>query len=296
MRDCFSAYHPAINFIFFLGAMICGMILLHPGYLACSVFLSFTYYLTLQKEKGLRFIFGMVSLFCLLSLINPVFNTYGETVLFVWPGGRPYTREALYYGMALAAMMISVLAWFASWQIVMTSDKFLYLFGHLAPAATLTLTMIFRLIPSYRKKEEQIGNARKCIGMDADTGNTAAKAAHGMVIVSALMSWALEGGIVTADSMRSRGYGCGKRTHFSRYRFAGRDKALLGFMVFLLAAVILCGMGGGAAVVFTPRFEMAGRSSPWFSAGIFAYFLFLFIPSAINILEEIRWHSLRSEI
>ena len=35
-----------------------------------------------------------------------------------------------------------------------------------------------------------------------------------MSILGALTSWALEGSVVTADSMRSRGYGTSKRTSF----------------------------------------------------------------------------------
>ena len=120
----------------------------------------------------------------------------------------------------------------------MTSDKFLYLFGKAAPSVSLVLTMILRLLPNYEKKIAQIGNARKSIGMSADNGNAKDKAEHGLTIVSAMTSWALEGGIIMADSMRSRGFGTGKRTTFSLYRFEKRDKILLAIMAGFLAIVI----------------------------------------------------------
>ena len=297
VKDRFATYHPVINFTFFLGALICGMILIHPGFLICSVLLSMVYYLTVRGRKGMGFLTGMMGMFLILSVINPLFGTYGDHVLFTYFGGRPYTLEALYYGMALAAMMVSILSWFASYNAVMTSDKFLYLFGRMAPSVTLVLTTVLRLIPSYQKKVAQMNGARKCIGKAMDIGSNLEKAEHGMVLISALTSWALEGGVITADSMRSRGYGCEKkRTTFSLYRFECRDKAMLAVMAILLTVVVLCIVKDGAQAAYIPSVEIAGFENPATILGIMAYFLFLSIPSAVNIWEDIRWHSLKSKI
>ena len=296
MKDKFASYHPAINFTFFLGAFIFGMILLHPAFLACSVLLSALYYLTVQGKKGTGRIFSLLLLFVVLSAINPLFNTYGEKVMFTYLKGRPYTLEALYYGMALAAMLVSILCWFASYNAVMTSDKFMYLFGRLAPSVTLILIMVLRLIPSFQAKTEQMNGARKCIGKGTDTGTKKEHMEHGMTILSSLTSWALEGGVITADSMRSRGYGCGKRTSFSIYRFEGRDKGLLAYMAVLLGILIFCCLHGAAAASYTPDFHISGVGDSYTYAGMTAYFLFLFIPSGVNIWEEMRWLSLKSKI
>lgn len=296
MKDKFASYHPAVNFMFFIGAVVFGMLLMHPAFLVCSLLLSMLYYLTVRGREGLPFAAGMLSLFIVLSALNPLFNAYGETVLFSYFGGRPYTLEALLYGIALAAMMVSVLTWFASYNAVMTSDKFLYLFGGLAPSVTLVLTMVLRLVPSYKKKVAQMNSARCCIGKGMDTGSRKERAVHGMVLLSALTSWALEGGVITADSMRSRGYGCGKRTTFSLYRFEGRDRLLMAVMAASLAALALACVSGGAAASYTPRLHIAGRDNFWTVSGVTAYFVFLAVPSVVNIWEEIRWHSLKSKI
>ena len=123
-KDIFSTYNPIINFLFFMGAVILGMFFVHPALLACSVLLSFAYYITIRKSRSLKFLAGMIPLFVVLSAINPLFNTNGETVLFTYFGGRPYTLEALFYGIAIAAMFVSILTWFACYNAVMTSDKF----------------------------------------------------------------------------------------------------------------------------------------------------------------------------
>lgn len=295
-EERFSQYHPVINFVFFLGAMVFGMFLLHPVFLTCSVFLSAVYYLTVRGSAGWRTLRRFGVLFLLLPAVNPLLNAYGETVLFFCPWGRPYTLEALYYGMALAAMMVSVLLWFSSYNEVMTSDKFLYLFGRLIPSASLILTMVLRLVPDYQRKTEQVRGARKGIGLAGEGGSVKQRIRQGMDILSSMMSWALEGGIVMADSMKSRGYGCGKRTRFSIYRFGKRDRYLLIFMICLMAGVVFCAFQGGTAAAYTPELSIAGPDNRYMTAGAFFYFLFLAVPTAIHLTEEITWRILRSKI
>lgn len=54
-KDIFSTYNPIINFLFFMGAVILGMFFVHPALLACSVLLSFAYYITIRKAGALSF-------------------------------------------------------------------------------------------------------------------------------------------------------------------------------------------------------------------------------------------------
>ena len=293
-RDTFSTFHPVINFIFYVGAFILGMMLIHPVFLLISAVAAMAYYITVKGRKAAGFISGMIPLFLMLSFVNPLFNTYGDRVLFTWWNGRHYTLEALCYGTALAAMVVTILLWFASYSFVMTSDKFLYLFGRAVPSVSLVLTMILRLLPNYEKKIAQISGARKSIGMSAENGTSREKMEHGLTIVSAMTSWALEGGIIMADSMRSRGFGAGKRTTFSLYRFEKRDKCLLVIMAGLFAIVIFCCVMGGSSAEYTPDLSVA--MSPYTAVGAVAYGIFLAIPTAVNITEEIIWHILRSKI
>lgn len=293
-RDTFSSYHPIVNFIFFVGAFLFGMIIMHPAYLACSLLLSIAYYLTIKGRAGLKYILGMLPMFILLSVLNPFFNSGGETVLFTYLSGRPFTLEALLYGIVLAALFISVINWFASYNAVMTSDKFLYLFGKWIPSLSLVLTMVLRFVPTYQKHISQISSARKCIGKSAGDGTNREKAENGLTIVSALTSWALEGGIITADSMRSRGYGCGKRTSFSLYRWERRDWILLILMLICLSAVLICTICGGTQAEFLPAIsiEMNGYTI----TGMIFYIIFLAMPTVMNIWEGILWRILRSKI
>lgn len=294
IEDTFSTYHPIINFIFFIGAFLFGMLLMHPMYLACSLILSMLYYITIKGSAGVKYTLGMLPFFLLLSVMNPLFNTKGETILFTYFGGRPFTLEAFLYGAVLAALFISVMNWFACYNAVMTSDKFLYLFGKWVPSLAFVLTMVLRLVPSYQKQIAKISGARKCVGKSMDHGTKREKAEHGLTIVSALTSWALEGGIITADGMRSRGYGCGKRTSFSLYRWEKRDQILLIFMMLCMGVLLVCTICGGTNAEFLPTISI--EKNGYTIIGMIFYIIFLAIPTVINIWEDIVWNILRSKI
>ena len=174
--DAFSKCHPAVNFAFFLGAICAAVIIQHPAYLAVGIISGICYYLLLHRRKGLRNILSMLPLFLVLTLINPLFNRYGERVLF-WYFGRPYTWEALLYGMAISGIFLEMLLWFGCYNAVLTSDKFTSLFGNVIPALSLLLVMVLRLIPNFMRKATQIAGARKSIGKGAASRDSASRKA-----------------------------------------------------------------------------------------------------------------------
>ena len=290
--DAFSKRHPAVNFAFFLGAICAAVIIQHPAYLAVGIVSGSCYYLLLHRRKGLRNILSMLPLFLVLTLINPLFNRYGERVLF-WYFGRPYTWEALLYGMAISGIFLEMLLWFGCYNAVLTSDKFTALFGNVIPALSLLLVMVLRLIPNFMRKATQIAGARKSIGKGAAEGDTnKEKLEDGMSILGALTSWALEGSVVTADSMRSRGYGTGKRSSFMIYTMTSLDWGLLAAFSVLLGLVVFV---GDKTATFTPELSIA-RIEGWNSLGLAAYGVFLLLPTVLHIKEAIQWHISRSKI
>ena len=293
--DAFSKRHPIVNFIFFLGAIGFGVVIQHPVYLAAGFVLSTTCYLRLNGRTGIKMLLALLPLFLLMTVINPLFNTYGATVLFC-VFGRPYTLEALYYGMAIAAVFVVMLIWFGCYNAVLTSDKFTSLFGNLIPAMSLLLVMVLRMIPNLMRKAQQFAGARKSIGKgSAENATNKEKLSDGITILSALTDWALEGGVVTGDSMRSRGYGSAKRTSFMIYRLTGMDSALLVIQCGFILAVFATGITGGTTATYTPDFYIAQVSGMhlW---GLLAYCAYLSIPTVLHIKEAIQWHISRSKI
>ncbi len=287
-QDDFSRCHPAVNFLFFVLAIAFGAVVQHPAYTAAGVILGGVYTCILYGRRGLRRIFGMLPLFLLITFLNPVINTSGKRVLFLFLN-RPYTWEALCYGMSLGGIFLTMLLWFGCYSAVMTSDKFTSLFGSLIPSLSLLLVMVLRMIPGFTRKAEAITGARKTIGKGvSQSGNFSGKARGGMTVLSALTTWALEGSIVTADSMRARGYGCGKRTVFHRSRFTWRDGLLIALMALLTVGVLIA---GGMDASFTPVMKV-----PPLSWGFYLYCALLLLPAAYDMKEGIAWRISRSGI
>ena len=291
MKDAFSKCHPAVNFLFFAGAIGTSVLIQHPMYLLVGILTGATYYLLLNGRKGWKMLLGMAMLFLFLMVINPLFNTFGETPL-CYLFGRPYTIEALRYGAVLGGVFVTMLLWFGCYNKVLTSDKFTSLFGNLIPAISLLLVMVFRMVPNLMRKAAQFAGARKSIGKGAgENAATKEKLSDGMTVLGALTSWALEGSVVTGDSMRSRGYGTAKRSSFMIYRMSITDWTLLIVIPSLLALVIAAACLGQMAATYMPEFYISPPS--W---GIVPYGIYLLIPIALHTKEAIQWHISRSKI
>ena len=291
MNDAFSKCHPAVNFLFFAGAIAAAVVIQHPAYLLATVLTGMIYYFLLNGRKGIKLLLGLLPLFILLTAVNPLFNTLGDRALF-FVFGRPYTAQALFYGAAVGAMFVGMVLWFGCYNKVLTTDKFTSLFGYLIPSISLLLVMVLRMIPAFIRKARQILGARQAIGKGLGDGATKKeKVTEGMTVLGALTAWALEGSIITADSMRARGYSGGKRSSFMTYPMTARDYTLLILMGALLALLILSAFQGQTEAVFVPTLQLAAPS--W---GLGVYTIYLLIPTILHIKEVLAWRISRSKI
>ncbi len=237
----------------------------------------------------------MIPLFIFITLLNPIVNTRGVTVLFTYLD-RPYTLEALIYGVAVAATFVLMLLWFGCYGKVLTGDKFTCLFGNLAPSLSLLLVMVFRMIPNLLQKAKQIIGVRSSIGKGtAEKSSIKDKLNSGMTVIGVLTSWALEGSITTSDSMRSRGYGTSKRTSFMIYRMTATDWILTFVMIALLGIVIFFAANGGMNAEFLPERNITPIKG-FNILGFIAYFGYLMIPTSLHIKEVIQWNISESKI
>ena len=163
----------------------------------------------------------------------------------------------MFYGVAAAVMLASVVLWFSSYNEVMTSDKFVYLFGRVIPALSLVLSMALRFIPKFKAQMQVVSEAQACIGRDTKNGSVFRRVGNAVKIFSIMVTWSLENAIETADSMRSRGYGLPGRTAFSIYRFDDRDKAALAWLIFCGAYLLSGWMAGGTYFRYYPTVKTA---------------------------------------
>lgn len=289
--NAFSKCHPAINLIFFLGAIGFAVLVQHPAYLVVGLVSGLVYYLLLSGLKGVKMLLRLLPIMVILTVVNPLLNTQGATVLF-YVFQRPYTYEALLYGATVGGVFGVMMLWFGCYNKVLTGDKFTALFGNLIPAISLLLVMVLRMIPDFVRKTKQIAGARKSIGKGAgENSGIKGKVKDGAAVLGALTGWALESSIVTGDSMRARGYGAAKRTSFMIYRMTVSDWVILLVMAVLLSLTIVAACLGQVGAVFTPDVQLAPLS--W---GLVSYACYLLIPTALHIKETMQWCISRSKI
>ena len=116
-----------------------------------------------------------------------------------------------------------------------------------------------------------------------------------MDILSVLTSWSLEGSVMTADSMRSRGYGSGKRSNFSIYRITKRDIIMAIVLAAAISLVCIGAAGGSTSIEYYPTIIMSELNA-YSVIGMAGYLLLLLTPTVVDISEEILWRILRSKI
>lgn len=295
MINSFKSYHPLVNFYYFLAVILFSMFFMHPIILIISFSSSFIYSIYLNGKKALKFnLMYMIPFFLFAALINPLFSHQGVTIIAYFNTGNPITLESIIYGIASSAMFSSVILWFSCYNQVMTSDKFIYLFGRIIPGLSLIFSMVLRFVPKYKAQIRVISNAQKCVGRDVSNGNILNKARNGVKIISIMITWALENAIETADSMKSRGYGLKGRTSFSNYRFDNRDKIAFGIMVFFTIIILIGAIQGKNSMQYFPNMEIV-RITFFSIFEYICYLLFCLMPMIMEIMEEIKWKHLQLE-
>jgi len=295
VRDAFASFHPLVSLLYFAAMIGFSMFFMHPICLAISLVCASAYSIYLNGKKavrvGLKFLLPMV---VFTALLNPMFNHQGVTILAYLPNGNPLTLESILYGIAAAVMLVTVIAWFSCWNAVMTSDKFIYLFGRVIPALSLILSITLRLVPRFRAQIKIISNAQKCIGRDANSGNLFRKVRHGARIISIMVTWALENVVETADSMNGRGYGLPGRTAFSIFRFERRDGCVIACILACAAVVIVGAITGAYHFRYFP--SVMGRWTGGHTVAVFAaYFTLGALPIIANLKEDLIWKRIESK-
>ncbi|MBE6886157.1 MAG: energy-coupling factor transporter transmembrane protein EcfT [Ruminococcaceae bacterium] len=290
----FASFHPAALLCYFLGVLLIAMFSLNPGIALISALGGLLFSASLQRPGVFWGSIGyLLPLSLLIAVVNPLFNYNGATPLFHL-NGKPYTLESLLYGVLIAVTLIAVFCWFRCYSLILTEDKFLFLFGRILPQISLILTAALRFIPLFQKQYQKVRAAQKGMGIYSAKRFSDRFRAE-IRVFSSILVWSLEHAIQTADSMKARGYGSGKRGHFGIFHFTLRDGLLIGMTV-LLVAISLVAMGVGALdISFFPAIQPA---PPSFLSVIsyFCYSFLCFTPFVYEIKEKLKWKFFISSI
>ena len=272
----FSAFHPLSSFIYLVSAVCVTMFSRNIVIAVISLLSAVLFALSLKTLKNVLFYF---LIFILTALTNPIFSHNGITVLF-FLNGNPITLEALVYGIYFGAVITSVLIWFMCYNTVITSDKFLCLFGALIPKAALIISMALRLVPQFiRNGSEMVGIQNS---INPIKGGLIKRIKRYTAVFSALIGRSLEGAVEQSDSMKARGYGRRKRVSYSRFRFRISDLILLCFT--LCATIYVVFISGTMSYNYYPEMD-----SLTFNYSYVLCALYFLTPTLINLWGEKKW-------
>ena len=238
----FYKSHPLLNFVYFTVVIGVTMFSNHPIVLIASFLAAWAYSVLLKGKKAVKFNALVLLPVILITLILNALNVHnGVTVLFYLNGNR-ITLEAIIFGFVQGIMLNSVIIWFTCFSTIITEDKFIYLFGRIAPVIALTISMIFRFIPLLQNRFCEVSAAQRCMGRK-NGRNPIHRIRQFGKEVSILIAWSLEASIESADSMEARGYGLRGRTSFHLFRLTGRESCVLIFMLISgFISVVACAM------------------------------------------------------
>ena len=288
-RDAFSDCHPAVNFLYYALVLVLSMSLMQPVCLAISLLCASWYLLRLQGWDALwQKLRWLLPVMELAAVMNPAFTHQGMTILTYLPSGNPLTFESILYGLAAAGLLASVILWFSSFSEVMTSDKFIYLFGRVAPALSLVLSMTLRFVPQFRAQLHTISEAQRTLGRDVSSGSVLTRLRIALRTFSILITWSLETAIETADSMKSRGYGLRGRTSFSIFRFDERDRMFTLWLCISGGYVIAGWIAGGLYWQYYPML-LGAPVRPITVSFQAVYLLLCLTPVLLDLAADRRW-------
>ena len=292
MRDI-KEYNPVTVFVYYMSVLVVSMFTMNPLLHIISFVGGFIQFVILPVKNKLSTHIWYLLLGLILALVRPLFSHNGATVLFII-NDNPITKEAFIFGINSAIMVVGVLYLFRVFSEIMTSDRLLYLFGRVSPKTALILSMGLRYIPMLREQRRITANAQKAIGINKDD-NAIDRIKGSMNVLSATVSWGIENGIITADSMAARGYGEGKRKSFSTLKFKKRDAIVIGITVLCLVPIVMAIACGSFDTVFYPLLKIAEPDTINI-IGYVSYVVMILIPIILKLMEKFRWKYLMSKI
>ena len=286
----FNELNPIAVMIYYISVTVVTMFSMNPIILTISLLSSVLTY-CLYNNSGVRVHLFSLALFIVLAAINPLFVHNGVTVLF-YLNSRPITLEATLYGLSASAMITATLYRLRSLTNDITSDKLQYLFGRFSPKLALILSMALRYVSLFKLRWHRIQDSQRALGLYRD-GNLIDAVRGRLRVLSILITWSLENGIITARSMDARGYGSRRRSSYAIFRFRAGDLCAVLLTLALTGAVIAGMLSSG--ITYYPAVS-ADLFSPLSAVGYICYAVLGLMPVIINTKEAIRWRSLTSGI
>lgn len=288
MESGFRSCHPYVVFFYYVCVGFFAMYFNHPLFLLVACLLLCLVNLSHGGGKALRkWMPTLLGMSIAIIVLNPFLNSRGTHVFFYFRG-KQVTLEATMYGVVMALSIVLILLMFISFNIILNGNKFLFVFSSLLPRTAFMTMLAIRFVPLLKRRLDEISDVQRIKGMSATTGKLRERAKNGMILLQILLTWSLQESIDTADSMKARGYGTGKRNPYTPYKMDKRDKGWLVTLVILASLCLAGGMlGYGKIIIYPALGTLQLYALDWVL--FFCMTVVLAFPLLVEGREQFKW-------
>lgn len=286
--------HPIVSFLYFVLTGCIMMTADDPVICIISLVSTCLFSFSLRGMRtGSSDLLFYLPMLAMVSIINPMISHNGATPLF-FLNGNPVTLEAVIYGVMMGVSVIAVLYLCVCLSEIVTEDKILYLLGNIVPKFALMISMTMHFVPLFKERYRDTRNAQRTLGCFSGESRFD-RMRIAFTVFSAVIAQSIERSVQTSASMKARGYGIGKRSCYSRFKFTRSDAVLAVCVLLLSGYVILMQIFGKLNFDFYPRITVI-EFTPM---RIFVYAAFaalMLLPIILKIKEDLKWKYLISRI
>jgi energy-coupling factor transport system permease protein len=288
----FRSFHPIILLLYYLFAIAALMLYQHPVFLAMATVTVLLMNFMLDGGNELKKWRAMLLVMAVLTLVlTPFFNQRGNHLLFYLFEKQVYL-EAVLQGVMISFTLVCILTLFLTFNIVITPDKFVFLFSKILPQWALLIMLSLRFVPLLRKRLLEISDVQSVKGVSLKAGSVKSRAQSGMLFLQTLLTWSLEESIQTADSMTARGYGLGQRSKYQPFIMKKRDWLACAFLLGSGFLVLFGWWLGDGVLTLLPILEPV-----WLSGREWLYWILFFTMMGFPVWTEgkemVKWKFLR---
>lgn len=280
-------YHPFVITLFIFTLVGLNTIFSHPFLHLFFLLVSWFYMrsfpsISLQKQIRMNLFFMLLT-----CITNPIFQGRGIYIL-CYIGNRAITLEALCYGLDFGCMLAGTMNLLKVYSYIIHTDQTLYLITRISKNAAIIFSLSLQQFQRLRHQYEEVKIARSLLYQPT---SWLTKAKESTDIVSSLITWLMETSVDTSISMKSRGYGNEKRTHYTKYTIESRDQIflLVNYIMILLSIYASFGIKFWWYPSFYQQISILHVSI--FSIGLC---IFCAIPLYLSRKEAVLWDDLTS--
>lgn len=173
---CFDSIHPGLKLLFFALVIMFTMSAFHPSLLFVSLASAFIMGIWLRGGRTiLKTLTWQIPLLVIIVAVNPLFSSSGTTEVFRIGTWAVYA-ESLFHAGCMGCMLIATMQWFSNANCLITSEEVMSTLGSRAPAISLMITMIVRLIPRFIQRGKLIKSSLSaCTSAQVQLASTSQK-------------------------------------------------------------------------------------------------------------------------